>query len=529
MKTNEPIWKKFLTVAIFAFILGLLPYFWMSIKGTLLDMGPSGITLTAYSRDMLAGVWAFAVRYAPHLLSLYIISIAILIFFEGQNPDRTILWLITLAIFPIFGIILYVILGPDLKRMKNRKLFRPCKSYPCITSPLGQHVPSRVQKLSVLAYRSAAAEIWEHGEVEILIDGEETFSSIKRALKQAKRYINIEYFIFKDDRLGREIIDILCERAAAGVRIRMMTDGVGSWKLGYKAVKKMHGAGVSFKTYMPVSFPFFHSTINFRNHRKIIVVDGDVAFTGGLNVGVEYLGEGHLGNWRDTHALFRGDSVYALNSIFLEDWRVSAGEELFPDDKELAPTDPEACGNMPFLPMQIVASGSNSPWHAIGQMYLSMIAEAKERIWITSPYLVPDTAIMSALQVAALSGVDVRILIPSTMDHFLVYWAGRSNIETLLRAGVRIWRYTNGFVHAKTLLMDNDVASVGTANLDNRSLEINAEVQAFIYDEEICESFASQFLLDINDAEECILSSWEKRGLKDKILESVGRLWTSQI
>ncbi len=525
MKKAKPIWKKLLFTAAIAFVLGLVPYFVQVVRA-----GTEHLTFLEYICAVSSWLWGHAVRYAPHILTLYVLSVAVLIFLEGQNPDRTVLWLLTLAFLPIVGVILYVLLGPDMKRIQTRKLFKPNKCYPTIIMPRDRGAPREVKKISILAFRNAAAEIMERGEVRVLVDGTETFAAIKEALSDAKRFINIEYFIFQDDRLGNEIADILCERARAGVKVRMMTDGVGTKKFGRALTQKLKSAGVDYHTFLPVSFPVLRSGVNFRNHRKIIVVDGDVAFTGGLNVGVEYLGEGHLGNWRDTHARFRGEPVSALNAIFLQDWKIAAEEDLSPDLELFSPTNPNECAQYPFLPVQIVASGgSASVWRSIEQMYFMMISEAKFRIWITTPYLVPDGSIMQALQVAALSGVDVRILIPAVPDHFLVSWAGRSNIEDLLRAGVRIWMYEDGFVHAKTLLMDDVISSVGTANLDNRSLAINFEVQAFIYCKETAKIFERDFLRDLEKSKECVLSEWEKRSARDKVLESLGRLWSSQI
>ena len=511
-------------------LIWLVPYVLLSVGDPtfLLDHNTGKtISLGVYLSKTVSVIWAFAVKYAPHILSIYILLVAVLIFFEGKNPDRTILWLLVLAFFPVVGILLYMLLGPDLKRLKNRKLYRPLKSYP--STAIYRPVPHAVKKTSVLACRNSSSNVLEHGTVDILIDGEETFSAIKRELSAARRYIHIEYFIFKDDKIGREIADILCERAEQGVRVRMIVDGVGTRRLGRNMLKNFKSAGVELKVFMPVSFPVFRSGINFRNHRKIITVDGRAAFTGGLNVGDEYMGSGPLGEWRDTHAMFTGDTVKALNAIFLKDWEICSGEKLSPDSEEFACIPLEEGAPFPFLPVQIVESGSDSPWHAIQQMYFMMITEARERIWITTPYLVPDDAVFCALQTAALSGVDVRILIPAKMDHFLVHWAGRSNIEELLRSGVRVWRYTKGFVHAKTMVMDDTIASVGTANLDNRSLEINFEVQAFIYDKGVSEKLCRAFLEDIKGAEECLLCEWEKRPITARGLESLGRLWSAQI
>jgi cardiolipin synthase len=523
MKDKGRARKKFFTIAAVAFLLGLSPYLLQVVAP---DAGAADLGLIA--GRLLSRVAAFARRYVPLLVTIYIITTAALIFLEGKNPDRTILWLMTLAFLPIFGIILYIMLGPDMKRLKTRKLFRPAKTYPQAVTGW-KSAPARVRKTSILAYRNSSANICERCCVTILVNGDDTFRGIKSGLSKAERFINIEYFIFKDDRLGREIADILMERARAGVRVRMIVDGVGSWRLGRGLKGELLAAGVDVRTFMPVSFPIFHSGLNFRNHRKIIVIDGDAAFTGGLNIGTEYLGEGPLGPWRDTHALFKGDAVRALNAVFLTDWGICSGQKLSEDDAEFAPSHQRAAEQTMDKPVQIVPGGSGQAWNSIEQLYFLMIAESRSRIWITSPYLVPDDTILEALEVAALAGVDVRLLIPRRGDHFLSYWAGRSNIEDLLRAGVRIWQYKKGFIHAKTLVMDDAIASVGTANLDNRSLRINFEVQAFIYDAATCAELSGQFLNDLEDAEECVLKLWEKRPLRSKILESVGRLWSSEI
>lgn len=520
MKPGRTLWEKLLLTAAIAFVAGLLPYL------LLLAEQPEFL---GQIKEGAGFVWSLIKRYGAHLLTVYIIIIAVLIFFEGQNPDRTVLWLFTLAVLPVFGLACYMVLGPDMKQNRNKRRFIPKQTHPKVSESIEVKAPSQLIKLTTLAYRNSGANIMERCLVKPLVNGEETFGEIMKALRRAKRYINIEYFIFKDDELGREIADILIERAGKGVKVRMITDAVGSWRLGRSFYDRLRAGGVDARTFMPVSFPFFHSSINFRNHRKIVVVDGEISFTGGLNVGREYLGRGKLGFWRDTHALFEGDMVRELNAVFIEDWNYCAGDSLSPDDKEFAQVAGRSRDSLPVMPSQLVASGSSSVWHAIQQLYFSMITEARQRIWITTPYLVPGHAILGALKIAALSGVDVRILIPAKSDHFLVYWAGRSNIEDLLRSGVRVWRYTKGFLHAKTLLMDNNVASVGTANLDARSLEINFEVQAFVYDEALNATLASHFLGDMEDSQECILPTWSMRGVGVRTLESLGRLWSSQI
>ena len=526
---KRALYKNIMLVCAGAFLLGLLPYLWTLLPAHLLVFSEQGVSLSPQAYDFISGIWKFFLNYYPHMLTVYIIMTAALIFFEGQNPDRTILWLLTLAFLPVIGLVLYMLVGPDRRQIRNRKLFKPTKAYPCVSETLAECTPVELRKMAILSFRSAKSEVLQQVRIKMLIDGDETFGEIKLRLREAKRYINIEYFIIKDDALGEEIREILEDRARAGVKVRLAFDGVGSWKLGRKYIESLRKAGAEVKTFMPVSFPFFHSSLNFRNHRKIIAVDGDYAFTGGLNIGDEYMGRGPLGYWRDTHAMFEGEAVKALNSIFIEDWNLCAGTSLDPDSPEFAPTDPAAAAKMPLTPMQVVSSAANHPWRSIEQAFFSIITEARERVWLTTPYLVPGQSMTKALTVAALSGVDVRILIPEKADHFLVYWAGRYNIENLLRAGVRIWRYKKGFVHAKTALMDGSVVSVGTANLDTRSFEINFEVQCFIYSEELNSQFAEQFVKDAGYSEECVLSAWENRPLRHKALESLGRLWSSQI
>jgi cardiolipin synthase len=441
----------------------------------------------------------------------------------------------TLIFLPVLGIALYLFLGPDMRRLKNHRLFKPTRAVPSVDRPaLEGGVPNAVARAATLAFRASGAEV-RRGEVKPLFDGAEAFPAILDALKKADRYIHLEYFIFRDDRLGREIAGVLSAKARDGLTVKAMFDGVGSWNIG-RLIHNMREAGVDARVFMPVSLPFFRS-VNYRNHRKIIVVDGETAFTGGLNVGTEYMGEGRLGHWRDTHLMLRGSPVQALDEVFRRDWAAGSkgkGKGSFGPCEQANSYEQKGGAqrtpNSPNSAVQIVPGEAGAAWHAIEKMYFLMIAEARKRIWITTPYLVPCAAILEALKSSALSGVDVRILMPAKADHFLSYWAGRANIEDLLRSGVRVWRYNRGgFVHAKTLVMDSSVASVGTANLDNRSLAINFEVQAFIYDQAVCQTLADKFLSDLSASEEVDLSVWERRKVGVRVLESLGSLWSAQI
>lgn len=489
-----------------------------------------GIVFSPHILHLLEQLRLILWRYGKILVAGYVVVIGTLIFLEGRNPDRTILWLVVLALLPGLGLILYLMLGPDLSRIRNRRAFQKKRTKDVSPAKVGEKGNLLGdEKLVTLLQNSAGARLLKRNSFELLVNGEAKFPRLWEELCKAEHYIHAEYFIIKDDTIGRQFADILCEKAEQGILVRLLYDDVGCWKLGRAYVNRLKKAGVDVRVSFPVAFPSFRSHLNFRNHRKIVVIDGEVAFSGGLNVGEEYCGEGPLGWWRDTHALYSGQSVAAFQKIFIDDWNVCKGDKIGESDfyyralrsGERVPLKP--------LPLQVVASDSASAWHSIKEGYVSMIASARERIWITTPYLVPDNSVLSALRLAALSGVDVRLLLPSVPDHKLVFWAGRSNVEDLLRAGVRIWMYQNGFVHAKTLLMDGSVASVGTANVDTRSLEINSEVQVFIYDGEINSQLAALFLRDCERAQECLLSEWVHRPLWHRIFESGGKLWSAQV
>lgn len=527
-------WKttKFVLLMILAaFVAGLMPTIIDFIDSTVIYSVKEGLSLHPRFTAEIASFFHAAKNYTWHILIVYAFIIGIVIFMEGQNPDRTILWLLTLVLIPVIGVIIYMILGPDLKNIRNRKIFKPSKDMPVDMTPFTQDKRFLIGKA---IHTASGADLTLKNKVDILINGEETFGSIKSELRKAKKFIHMQYYIIKDDGIGSEIRDILTEAASRGVMVRVLYDAVGSWKLKREYTEALKSAGVECHSFMPVSFPMFRRKMNFRNHRKIIIIDGAVAFTGGLNIGDEYLGKGRLGHWRDTHVRLEGESVAELHKIFLYDWCMRSGED--PNNiceniscEECENTQEQDLSSLPTLPLQVVASGIDNSWHSISMGYFSMISRARERAWITTPYLVPGPILMNAMITASLAGVDVRVIMPAIRDHLLVFWGSRGNVEQLLRAGVRVYHYRKGFIHTKTLLADSDISSVGTCNMDVRSLEINFENQLFIYDKGLNEEFARHFLADIEDSAELNLSEWEKRPLWQKILESFGRLYSAQI
>jgi cardiolipin synthase len=463
---------------------------------------------------------------------LYALAVALFIFLDNDEPYRTLSWLLVLLLLPYLGILLYILLGKNVrpKRVASRKKRsdmsieeRVAESQTdainYLTSVNEGEVLTQHTKIIKLLLKNSNSLFSINNRVEVLTNGVQTFSRIMRSLIEAKENIYMEYFIIKDDQLGNKIKDILIEKVKQGVKVRIIYDAVGCWKLGKKFKEQLKEAGVEIYPFYPVAFPVLSRRLNYRNHRKILIVDGEVGYLGGLNIGDEYLGKSEkLGFWRDTHLKIEGEGVRSLENIFINDWKFVSGEILEVNQFFKPRTYEKHCI------LQIAASGPDSDWQNIHQGYFSLIATAKERIWIETPYLVPDDSLRMALKTAALSGVDVKIIIPNKPDHFFVYWASRDNIEGLAEAGVKIYTYERGFIHSKILAVDGIAASVGTANMDIRSFGINYEVNAFIYGKETIERLEQDFILDLQDSKLIDYERHLKRGLKEKTLEALGRL-----
>ena len=473
-------------------------------------------------------------RVAGMVFTIYTVFIAILIFMENKNPAKTISWLLILVLVPVIGFIFYLFLGHSFRKenifkKKRVRNFEQLEELATIQQEaikeeqLFFEEDSLVKRrLISLILNNAKSPFTVNNRVTVLSNGVATFETIMKALEGAQDHIHLEYFIIKDDIIGGVIKEQLMEKARKGVKVRVLYDSVGSWKLGKSYLEDMRAAGVEIHGFLPVFFPLLSRELNYRNHRKIIVIDGKVGFVGGLNIGDEYLGnDSYLGFWRDTHLKIEGEAVYGLQNIFLGDWEFVTKEYIAFHETYFPKLD--YYGEQLI---QITGSGPDSDWQSIMQAYFAIISSAENRIWINTPYLVPDESIMMALKTAALSGVDVRVILPSRPDHKTVFWASMGNIEDLLKAGVKVYKYQKGFIHAKILLADGSAASIGTANLDIRSFQINFEVNAFIYDKEIVMEMEKDFLADIEDSKEVLLEEHLKRPLSEKIKEATGRLFS---
>lgn len=463
------------------------------------------------------------------IISIAALFIAILIFFENRHPSSTITWLIVLILFPLFGFILYFLIGRNYrkKRMFKQKAIQDEQAFSQVhgSKVLNEKMFSKMgddhQLLFQLAHNLGKTPISFQSVSEVLTDGEQTFGKIINCLKQAEHYIHLEYYIVRDDQIGNEIKDILIDKVKSGVEVRFLYDAVGSWQLSSKYIEELRTAGVQMVEFFPVVFPFFNNKINFRNHRKIIVIDGKHGFIGGLNIGDEYLGKDeYFGFWRDTHLYVSGEVVRSLQLIFIQDWFYMTNEKLLSEKY----TSVEMLDSLNTSGIQMVAGGPDHEWEVIKNLFFAMIASARKSIWIASPYFIPDEDILSALKVASLAGIDVRLLVPSSPDKKIVFYASRSYFPELMEAGVRVFEYQKGFLHSKVIIVDSELASIGTSNMDMRSFHLNFEVNAFLYRTESTAKLVLDFENDINVSNELHSKQFKSRPLIERVIESTSRL-----
>lgn len=471
-------------------------------------------------------------RFFNLLFVVNILFAFVVVFFERKNPSSTWTWLMVLLFLPSIGFIIYLFLGQNLKKKKLFALKKEEKEN--LTSIIDKQkeflsneeliktnpLLSKYSDMMTLNLCSDNAFYTNNNHVTIITDGKSKFDRLKESLKNAKLYIHMEYYIFQNDNLGRSILELLCIKAKEGVEVKLLYDGMGCLNVHRCFFAPLIEAGGKVSCFFPPFLPYINLRVNFRNHRKICTIDGECAFTGGFNIGDEYLGlSKRFGFWRDTHLFIQGDAIDALELHFLMDWRFAAKENTIFDNKYFPHRT-----HLGKTGLQIVSSGPDSNWKSIRNGYLKMISKAENNIYIETPYFIPDDSILEALKIASLSGVDVRIIIPSKPDHLFVYWASTSYMGELLDSGVKCYTYTKGFLHSKFLSIDGLISSVGTANLDIRSFTLNFEINTFIYDKEITSELDSFFIDDLKYCDELTLEKYIKRSFIVKFKESISRL-----
>ena len=457
-------------------------------------------------------------------------TIAVIIY-DRRDPVKALAWIMVITLIPVAGIILYILFGRNHRKEKlfNRKELVDLKQ---ISTLCGDQLrdlldPDRERSRLVNANRNIITLLLNNNKslltmrnrVKILNDGRSTYEELFGAIRSARSSIHLEYYIFEWDEIGQRLAELLVEKAKEGVAVRLIYDDVGSWSLKYRQVRRLRRQGLDVRCFMPVVFPWLTSKINYRNHRKIAVIDGRVAFTGGINIAKRYLAGTKMGPWRDTHLRIEGEAVNMLQAVFVTDWYFVSGRQLLTDNVYIPKT---RIRNV--CPVQIASSGPDSDWASIMQAYFAAINKARRSIYVTTPYFLPNQAILTALKVASLSGIDVRIILPSKSDSRIVYWATRSYISELLDAGIKIYFYRDGFNHSKLMIVDGAFCSVGTANLDIRSFEDNFEVSAVIYDPRIASRLTEYYMKDLEKSILITPGMWSERSNLHAAYESLSRL-----
>lgn len=429
---------------------------------------------------------------------------------------------------PVVGVLLYVLFGRGLRnsRMFRVKEIEDRLYYP--TKVLDMHLDKSFwndyHHLVHYNTETSGAVLTSNNQVDILTDGEAKFEDLRRHLAKAKHYIHIQYYIIKRDEVFASLVPILLERAQAGVEIRILYDGMGGRLMPHLQWRKLQEKGIRIGCFFPPVLGRFHLRINYRNHRKIVVIDGETGYVGGFNIGREYLGrDPKYGYWRDTHLRIQGDAVMSLQIRFALDWNYAVRENLFKDSRYFEATK---SGNRrdDGVDIQIITSGPDSFTCQIRDNYLELFHKARHHIYIQTPYFIPDDAILSALRIAAQSGVEVCLMIPCKPDHPFVYRATCWYAGKLLASGVKCYTYDKGFLHAKGVMIDGLVSSYGTANMDIRSFQLNFEVNAVIYDEGVTKQLEDIFLNDLKCCSEITTERYQARSRLIQMKEQVSHL-----
>jgi cardiolipin synthase len=457
------------------------------------------------------------------LYSSTIIGLVLLILLENRNPLKTIPWVIVLIFVPAIGLIVYYFFGRGNHRLRiiSRRIYkRFMKQVPVYRLPnnIGK-VPPHYLPLAQLLNKSNYSAIFCGSNITVYTRGKDKFDALLEDLRQAQHYIHFQYYIFNDDKIGHKVRDALIEKAREGVKIRILYDDVGSWDTKNRFFEEMKKEGVEIYSFLKVVFPLFTSKVNYRNHRKIVVIDGKIGYMGGMNIADRYYEGNKLGAWRDTHFRITGPGVYGLQSSFLIDWYSSSNQLI--KGKEFYPVT-ETYSDMK---MQIVMSGPTSQWQSLMQAFIFCISNAKKYIYIQTPYFLPTEALNLALQMAALGGIDVRLMIPQRSDTQSARMATFSYVNKMLESGVKVYLYENGFLHSKLLLTDDMLTCFGSANFDFRSFEHNFEISAFVYQKDFAVEMKKIFLQDICECREITYAAWRKRPITRRLTESFMRLF----
>lgn len=467
---------------------------------------------------------------AIFIIALYIyttISTITVLLLENRNPVKSLSWVLVMFFLPVLGMFFYLLLGQDYRKKKiiskksiRRVTERPVASFDISKLDTTLYDNNQLNLVKML-YKNSEAAGYAYNKIEVLSTGITTFDALFKAIANAKDHIHIEFFIFDDDIIANKLRELLIQKAKEGVRVRMIYDYWGSFNLSRKYLNSLKDAGIYVRPFLPFRWKISRSSkINYRNHRKLVVIDGKIGFTGGLNIADRYIYGNKLGLWRDTFISMEGAAVHGLQLLFMIDWyfverKLIDGKKYFPDPEKFDQ-------NM----VQIVNSGPDTDWEAIMQGIASAIMSATKYVYIHSPYYMPTEVIATCVEMSALSGIDVRLMIPMRSDSRLSDASTCSYLGQALEAGVRVFRYKDGFLHSKAIVVDDFISIVGSCNMDERSFVQNFEANVFVYERKTALHLKDLFLKDMEKCEELTLDVWSERKRSQKFKESFARLFS---
>ncbi len=477
--------------------------------------------------------------FAVYFIYLYLVVVIIFIIMENRDTSSTLAWILIFLLFPIIGFFVYIFFGRNWKVMNPRKKEK-IKDIQTKTEFILQQIKQRqdnyknvvkdcktsrsVERILSVSEKNSDAILTTHNDVQILQSGAQKFKLLEEDLKKAKNFIHMEYFIWRDDKLTNRIKDILIKKANEGVEVRVLYDPIGSLVTTIfhgKYFRDMRRAGI-------VAIPFFNAlsplritTVNYLLHRKIVIIDNFIGYAGGMNMGQEYIDGGKsYKSWRDTHVRLMGDSVLSLHAAFATNWEEANDESLF-NDKYFSICKIDEIDN---VSVQIISSEPDSYWQPIKQAIFTMILAAKDHVYIQTPYFIPDENLFEAMKIIALAGIDVRVMVTGIPDKWLPHWAAFTYFEELLLAGVKIYHYNTGFMHAKTISIDGNMCSIGTTNMDIRSLDLSYESNVVVYDEKITRQLEQDYANDLECCTQFTLDDYSKINIFAKFRNSLVRL-----
>lgn len=466
------------------------------------------------------------------LLSLYvltIIGVIITVILENRNPLKTSAWVMIIGLIPIIGLMAYVVFGQEQRKLHriNKRYYRRLQKYPRMHSVIPEQavsraIPPQYTNLVNLVARNSDSPLLTFEDCDIYVDGGTFYTHLLEDIRQATKHIHIESYIFDDDTFFALLCDALISKKEEGLDIRIIYDYLGSYSVPEKRWEQLKEYGIQVYPFLPVKIPLLSSTVNYRNHRKITVIDGRIGYVGGMNFANRYKDGNELGKWRDTHFRFTGSAVSALQTDFLMDW-YSVSKRIVHIERYFSTASKDETKQTSLI--QFIFGGPIEEYQSIEQTLTSIIYQAKRSILIQTPYLLPTESLYNALISAALSGVSIELMIPASGDTWVALLAMESYLEGLMLAGVKIHRYHIGFLHSKLMLVDDSIACIGSTNLDFRSLEHNFEVMGVAYDPNLTQRLSLIYKQDQRDCVSLDLTRWQRRPYIRRLGESVMRLF----